>query len=347
MFMVNTARWDFDRVAALVAPRPLLISNTDKDDIFPLDGVMEIYNRTRALYRKLGHEEAIGVHIAEGPHKDTQPLNFGAFAWMNRFLKGADRMELIDEPARKSIAARELKVFGELPRDEVVTRVDEVFVPAFSPRTNAPPPSRDELVKALLRDCFRAWPSAQPNAVAVKKSESLSDDVRTSEWEFVSEEPFTLNFTLLVRDDVKPEEIALEVLDGETAQGSARTLADGKRARAFIAPRGVGPTGWARLTRNKQTQLRRRLHLIGESLESSQVWDICQAAAAVRSVPGFDKMPLVLRAQKAMAANALYASFFIPGTTRLDLAELPASHRDGPIYLNVLRHIDLSQAVQR
>ena len=36
MFMVNTERWDFDRVAALVAPRPLLISNTDKDQIFPL-----------------------------------------------------------------------------------------------------------------------------------------------------------------------------------------------------------------------------------------------------------------------------------------------------------------------
>ena len=29
MFMVNTERWDFDRVAALVAPRPLLIANTD------------------------------------------------------------------------------------------------------------------------------------------------------------------------------------------------------------------------------------------------------------------------------------------------------------------------------
>ena len=37
MFMVNTYRWDYDKVAALVAPRPLLISNTDKDRIFPLE----------------------------------------------------------------------------------------------------------------------------------------------------------------------------------------------------------------------------------------------------------------------------------------------------------------------
>ncbi|MDA1232493.1 MAG: acetylxylan esterase, partial [Planctomycetota bacterium] len=39
MYMVNTFRWDFAKVAALVAPRPLLISNTDKDTIFPLEGV--------------------------------------------------------------------------------------------------------------------------------------------------------------------------------------------------------------------------------------------------------------------------------------------------------------------
>jgi predicted peptidase len=106
MFMVNTERWDFDRVAALIAPRPLLISNSDKDDIFPLDGVLTIYDRTRELYDKLGKWEAnLGLHLTEGPHKDTQALNIGAFEWMNRFLKGTDRMDLIDEPARKGAPA--------------------------------------------------------------------------------------------------------------------------------------------------------------------------------------------------------------------------------------------------
>jgi hypothetical protein len=41
----------------------------------------------------------------------------------------------------------------------------------------------------------------------------------------------------------------------------------------------------------------------------------------------------------------LYASLFVPGIARLDLAGMPASHRDGPIYLNVLRHLDLPQAM--
>jgi hypothetical protein len=92
------------------------------------------------------------------------------------------------------------------------------------------------------------------------------------------------------------------------------------------------------------TQLRRRLHLIGESLESEQVWDICQAIRAVHTLPGAMEFPMEVKARGTMAVNALYASLFVPGVARLDLAGMPASHRDGPVYLNVLRHLDIPQA---
>ena len=51
MYFVNTYRWDYPQLAALAAPRPLLISNTDRDDIFPLDGVVDIYQKVRRLVR--------------------------------------------------------------------------------------------------------------------------------------------------------------------------------------------------------------------------------------------------------------------------------------------------------
>src|SRR5581483_11319337 len=114
-------RWDYDRVAALVAPRPLVICNTDKDEIFPLDGVMQIYNRTRTLYRMLGKEANIGIQIAEGPHAETQPLYTGEIQWMDRFLQGADRKEILDEPAWPRIKPAELRVFDKLPANEKVT----------------------------------------------------------------------------------------------------------------------------------------------------------------------------------------------------------------------------------
>jgi len=377
MFHVNTERWDFDRLAALVAPRPLLIANTDSDAIFPLDGVVEIYNRTRALYRTLGQEDRIGLHIAEGPHKDTQPLNTGAFNWLNRWLKGADRMDLINEPARKVHEPRALKVFTEIPKDEKVTTVDQFFVPGFTKSAKPPtaaewPSLRDRWMETLRRDCFRAWPDGDAKANVTSTSEHTAEGLRLTISEFTSEEGMPLTLWLLQRADLKPEELELVVLNilGDEGWQEFRTLATAgfaaqfpgatpdakafaeerkmllstKWAMAYVAPRGAGPTSWAALSLTKQTHLRRRLLLLGESLESGQVWDIRQGAAALRSLPGFAQTPLWLQAQKTMAANALYASLFIPDVKRLDLHALPSSQKDGPIYLNVLRHLDLPQA---
>jgi dienelactone hydrolase len=377
MFQVNTERWDFDRIAALVAPRPLLIANTDDDSIFPLDGVVQIYNRTRELYRTLGQEDHIGLHIAEGPHKDTQPLNTGAFNWLNRWLKGADRMDLIDEPARKALEPKALKVFAELPKDERVTTVDEFFVPAFPKTTKAPdaaewPALRDRWLEALRRDCFRAWPTGDAKPIVTGTSAQTADGLRLTTSQFTSEEGIPLTLWLLQRTDLRPEELELVVLnvlgdDGwqefQTLAASAfpsqfpgvtpdaknfaeerKMLLGTKWAMAYVCPRGAGPTSWAALSLTKQTHLRRRLLLLGESLESGQVWDIRQAAAALRSLPGFAQTSLWLQAQKTMAANALYASLFIPDVKRLDLHALPSSQKGGPIYLNVLRHLDLPQA---
>ncbi|MGI9474717.1 MAG: alpha/beta hydrolase, partial [Rubripirellula sp.] len=72
MFMVNTYRWDYPMIAALIAPRPLLISNSDKDRIFPLDGVVDVHKRVRKIYELYDAADKLGLQITEGPHKDTQ-----------------------------------------------------------------------------------------------------------------------------------------------------------------------------------------------------------------------------------------------------------------------------------
>jgi len=150
MFMVNVHGWDFDRVAALVAPRPLLIANTDKDSIFPLGGVLRMHAATRRIYELLGAGDNLGLQIAEGPHKDMQPLHVGAFHWFERFLRGRGLMDMIREPAEPIFAPDELRVFEELPKDEINTRADEVFVPAVQPEV---PRNAEEWV--TLRDGLR------------------------------------------------------------------------------------------------------------------------------------------------------------------------------------------------
>jgi hypothetical protein len=46
-----------------------------------------------------------------------------------------------------------------------------------------------------------------------------------------------------------------------------------------------------------------------------------------------------------MAVVALYAALFEPNVARLDLWSLPPSHAEGPDFLNVLRVLDVPQAL--
>jgi hypothetical protein len=71
MFMVNTYRWDYPMVAALVAPRPLLISNTDKDRIFPLDGVVDVHSKVRRIYELYDAADK----LVEMPHVVSMAAN--------------------------------------------------------------------------------------------------------------------------------------------------------------------------------------------------------------------------------------------------------------------------------
>ena len=91
MYMMNTYRWDYPQLAALLAPRPLLISNTDRDKLFPFDGVVDIYQKVRRLYELDGKGDDIALQMAGGPHEDLQVLQLYALQWFNQYLKGENR----------------------------------------------------------------------------------------------------------------------------------------------------------------------------------------------------------------------------------------------------------------
>ncbi len=378
MFMVNTYRWDYDKVAALIAPRALLISNTDKDTIFPLDGVVSIYNSTRRIYRALGAEAKIGLQISEGPHKDTQPLNEGAFHWFERWLKNADPMAVLDEGATKRLEPEQLRVFAKLPEDERNTSIDTEFV-ATAPKPTVPSNAadwtkqREAWMAALRAKCFAGWPAAAQNLDLRDAGTAEFEGVVLHAWDFTPQLPWTLRLYVAHHATVKPadlELVALNVLDENAWQdfrhmmaGNFPTLfspaervgADGhgfadekkmfdgsKWAMAYVCPRGVGPAAWTGSDK-QQTHRLRRFYLLGQTLDGMQVWDIRRAIAALRETP-YGKPALWLQSQHTMAGNTLYASLFEDGITRLDLHRPPASHENGPAYLNVLKYLDMPQA---
>ena len=79
--------------------------------------------------------------------------------------------------------------------------------------------------------------------------------------------------------------------------------------------------------------------LLGQTLEGMQVWDVRRAVQAVRTLEGLQDAPLEIEAAGEGAGLAVYAALFEPGIDRLELAKVPATHREGPILLNVNRFL--------
>ena len=151
MFHVNTYRWDFDHIAALVAPRPLMILNTDDDRIFPLDGVTDVFNGARRIYGLHGERDKLGLTIVPGGHSDTQPLRVPAFSWFNRHLKGEESPVTV--AAEKFFQPEQLQVFKKLPEDAINADIQETFTQLADGKTNPSEKTMD-----LLPKVFRGWP---------------------------------------------------------------------------------------------------------------------------------------------------------------------------------------------
>ncbi len=292
MYHINTFRWDFPQIAALMAPRPLLISNSDKDTIFPLDGVVAVHGKVKRIYELLEAEDQLGLQITEGAHRDSQELRVHAFRWFNRFLKGEDA--LIRRPAEALLPARDLKVFDELPEDERTSVIHETFVPrAPAPVVPTDAVEWEEMRSAWMRHLeskvFAGWPEAGETSPL-------------------------------------PALVRLEPIEGENEE----------RVRLLTL---VDEATWAR-DPERAHQLRRRFMLLGQTLDGMRVWDLLRQLMQREE-------PLTIHAEGRAAGIALYASLFDSEKRLrgLELTGLPTSHRNGPIFLNVSRFLDLPQAL--
>ncbi|HKQ37710.1 MAG TPA: prolyl oligopeptidase family serine peptidase [Verrucomicrobiae bacterium] len=335
MFMVNTYRWDYPLVAALVAPRPLLICNSDADTIFPLDGVVRLHSEVRRIYELYNAADKLGLLITQGPHKDTQDLQLPVFRWFNRHLKGED--PIIEMAATKLLQPEDLRVFHTLPGDSVNTNIHYSFVPAAK-RPEAPKSRgeweqlRDGWLSDLKEKAFRAWPTdAAPPIVkrVAERGEVLIE-------EFESQPGVPLQIYTVGGIGGPPQRLVLKVLP----QLDAKMWAENRAAEdkvIFFAPRG----NWNQPDR-KQVQIRRRFMLLGQTLDGMRVWDVRRAIQAIQKS---NNLPLWLEATGDMAVNCLYASLFETNIARLVLRDVPSSHFDAPDYLNIMRVLDIPETV--
>jgi dienelactone hydrolase len=377
MFMTNTYRWDFATVAALVAPRPLMLGNSDRDDIFPIPSIRRLAPKIERIYDLYGAGSKFMVYETLGKHEDTIELRAGEFRWMNRWLKNEDAA--IVEEKFDRFEPRELKVLDRIPEDQRNTTIQESFVRAAHielPKSSGVikswwPGEKAKLETALKEKVFRGWPTKQPGPLAKAAGDVTHDGIRLRAFDFSSESGVILRLWLMTAGDDPPKLVVLNALDeagwdewcadlgpefGELLQRpnmpkrddakfkQNRTVMEKQKwAFAAVCPRGIGPTKWAEPGSTDDIQIRRRFALVGQTLDGMRVWDVKKAVPVLAAA--LKDGPIWLQGKNDMAGIALYAALFEPKVQRLDLWHLQPSTRQGPTLLNVRKYLDTPQAL--
>lgn len=395
MYFTNTERWDYGVLAALVAPKPMLIENTDKDSIFPEDGVRRIHAQVEKVYSWYGAKDRLSLIVGKGGHADTEELRHPAFAFFEKYLKDKPGTAIV-EPARK-VPIEELRVLnkGETFADSRNATIDGTLIPMFVPPKVPRAAAEWERMKAdwigtIKREVVAGWP-ADGDAVPLDMKETgdkTRGSVRMRTYEYTSQSGVRLTFwafagaeegaakllrvevldehewrdrgSLLVRAisddpaDPKTPKAGVTVYNSGVSNtvffvpgpaGAPRRQA-GLRTEAglvtvFVAPRGIGPTAWPDA---KDTHVRRRFLLLGQTLDGMRAYDVRRAIQAARKIDdwkGAEKTEIV--ASRSSAPAAILAALFEPKIEAVELIHPAESIEDGPAFLNLSRNLGMAQ----
>ncbi|MGH9672921.1 MAG: alpha/beta hydrolase [Bryobacteraceae bacterium] len=344
MFVVNNYRHDMLHQGALIAPRPLLMMHGRKDALFPVAGYEEFERRVGGLYAGYGTE--FGNVVVDSGHQDSDYLREQAIRFFDRhLLKVTDRRLDMDY---SNAPAESLAVFsGSPPADAANFRVHETFLP-----TPELPPAitplawtqrRSQTMTRLRERTFAAFP-AQPPPLAPRvtgKADGFED------LDFTSEEGITVR--ALIRRPQAPSPKRAAVLyvasDGDDPRAVTALMSTLNRrntaVRMAVYPRGVGEIGWEKSF--WIATLRNAMHT-GRTIDSMRLWDVLRALELLRAQPDVDPARITVLGKGAAAGLALYAALLDDRILQAVLMDPPLSHRQGPIFLNVLRYLDLPEA---
>jgi dienelactone hydrolase len=346
MYLVNSYGWEWATIAALIAPRPLLFANSDDDPIFPMDGNRRIIARLRRVYHLYGKPGMVDDHVSKGGHAYRPDLRLAVFRWINKHLRNDTGP--VEDVSDAPLPGPELRVFSrdsDIPADALNGRIDERFVPR--PVVKLPERAglerwRGAMLRELRQQCFRTFPARFPNAVPSDRTLPGMKGL------LLTTEP-GIEVFLSDRVDAHATDRQhglLVVLDEAEEAGSGlpewvRPLVRRRTVRV-LAPRGCGPLRW---TRNSPPNYVERAHaLLGRTVDEGRVFDVASVIGWLNGQPG-GRREWALAGRGRAGILAAYAALLEPTVAEVACVEPPTSHRDGPVFLNVLRVLDVPEAL--
>jgi dienelactone hydrolase len=340
----NLFRRDAGEFAGLIAPKPLLFCFATHDFLFSEDEYRTLYERTRKVYRWLGHEEECALFKYPGPH-GYQPESIAAInAWFDLHVAGEPRSTLgleekeHDEPT--------VSVFnGDPPAPNHL----DLLPGLLSHKGAIPLPERPEQwpsIVATMRQRLRAdvFPFLE------KDNETFTVEC-LGNW--ISEGHSCRKF----RGEIAGIEVWIQIfapLSGtdrvlvgianadENAEDVSRHLAGSApdAVRIAVEPRGTGFTAC-------QTQfwsLLRAGALTGMTPTQMAVHDLRHILKWLLVQPETENRKIVLHGRKDAGIAVLYHAIFDDAVSGIIAEDCVATHRHGGYIPGILRVLDIEHA---
>jgi hypothetical protein len=350
MFLYNTYQWPWTRIAALIAPRPMLFVNSDRDAIFPMDANQRVINRLERVYSLFGAGDVVDSVVSVGGHEYRKDIRQAVFRFFNTHLKSDPRLvldsevDLIEGPRNgfHPIPPAQLRVFpddADIPNDALNARIDREFVPigqVEEPRKGAFENWKDELITKLRSMSFHHFPERIPAARSASESDS-------AEIFHVETEPGISVRMRAVRSPANADRVVM-LVSGTAVESNPPAWLDGfvtKQDAIYVCePRGMGGKIWTR--DDSLNYVERSHYLLGRTVDSGRIWDVAAAARYLKLRHQGD-VSVYLFGESTSAVLALYAALLEPEVTGLVLLEPVLTHMSdsAPSLLNVLRVCDI------
>jgi len=341
MFLYNTYQWDWTTIAALVAPRPMLFANSDKDPIFPMDANRRIYKKLQTIYGMYGVEKTVGEYVSAGGHDYRPDLRKAIFHFFNLHLKRQPTPLVEDSAKYTPLEGRKLRVFptdDELPKDAINHRIDELFIPAAKvalPEKGKFAEWKKGMIVKLKEQSFRWHPDAIPVATRGKVAFPHGGT-------WVSEPPIEFGRVEFPTGDGKTPAL---VVEGESFIKNEKAVIEKMKpfheGAVIIIPRGYGAHTWS--TNSPPNYVVRSHVLVGHSVDEGRVRDVI--AMAKLDANGAKDLHFAVIGHGDAGIIAAYAALFEPSIKEVVVIDPPKSHKEGPHFLNVLRVLDIPEAL--
>ncbi|MEA2062142.1 MAG: hypothetical protein U9P14_00465 [Gemmatimonadota bacterium] len=346
-YFINTFRHDWPTLAAIIAPRPLLMHNSTGDGYYPPQGYKAVLEKAETVYGWYGIADRTGMFEVPGRHGYTRAQRERAVEFSDLWLKG--KKTIVKEKPFDKVPHEQLAALGgrrvKHPPN-INARIQELLIPAAKLETCDTKAGwerkRAGILESLRTRVFRNMPRQIKH---VKKMEG-----EHGSYGLETEPGIQVGMISYVPESAGPRQSAVLYIasEGDTELSGLWNLMKAypfkgyAASRHMVYPRGTGSRVW---NSTYKWKYERSAMLLGRTLEDMRLYDVLCAIDCIANQPSFDGRELTVVGKGAQGILGAYAALLDPRVTRVILHSPEVSHRSGPIFLNVLRYTDIPQAL--